>query len=703
MRTLFLFAFFLAAYAAVSQSQPKIALQTFATGFSVPVDVAHAGDKRLFVVEKAGRIWILDSVGNRLPAAFLNIVNRVNSGANERGLLGLAFHPQYAANGFFYVYYTRQTDGATRVSRFSRNADNPNLADADSELILLEFAQPFNNHNGGCIRFGPDGYLYIASGDGGSGGDPQNFGQRKNTFLGKILRIDVNAPAGQPYAVPADNPFVNDPDYFPEIWSLGWRNPWRFSFDHLTGDFWAGDVGQNAREEINFEPSGMGGRNYGWRCYEGNLPFNTAGCQPASAYTAPVFTYANPSLGCSVTGGTVYRGTQYPALYGRYIFADYCSGRFWMLESEPPFAATLLGQFSSNQYVSIVENVDGELYVVSIGQGRVSRLTDMCAGFSAASIVEADPCAGSGAAVALTISGGQTPYAVNWSDGAQGAIRSGLAPGAYSATVSDANGCQIVESFLFENTLQGPEIQFDSAHPAAICDSVGAVLILDSPPPAGAQIAWYLNGQPLPAGAGQGLLPVATPGYYQAAFSKGVCLSLSDSLFVPQYLAPQPSILDYSNGLVTFGLSGGPYASVQWYYYDYGAAEWVADSTGNTATWTTGREGAFFAIVSDEFGCTFQTQELFWIMPGTRSPADLIRFDLSPNPATEAVWARFELASSQPVALRLCDAQGRILEERRLAAEAELAARFEASRLAPGLYFVVLTTASGVATRSFAR
>ena len=243
-------------------SQPKIDFDLFASNLTRPLDIAHCGDNRLFIVGQPGYIWILDSLGNRLPNAFLEITARVRNNASEQGLLGLAFPPDYSETGHFYVNYTRETDGATRVSRFSVKPNNPNEADPNSEEILLTINQPYNNHNGGCLKFGPDGYLYIGMGDGGAGGDPQNYGQTKNTLLGKILRIDVSKIGPSlPYAIPPDNPFVNDPAYRPEIWSLGWRNPWRFSFDRLTGDMWVGDVGQSTREEISFQPAGKGGLN----------------------------------------------------------------------------------------------------------------------------------------------------------------------------------------------------------------------------------------------------------------------------------------------------------------------------------------------------------------------------------------------------------------------------------------------------------
>jgi len=364
----------------VLSAQPKIELISHATGFNRPVDIAHCGDSRLFIVEQRGYIWVLDSAGNRLPNPFLNIDARVRSNGNEQGLLGLAFPPDYAQSGKFYVYYTRETDGATRVSRFSLLNGNPNEADPNTEEILLAQSQPFNNHNGGCLKFGPDGFLYIGLGDGGSGGDPQNHGQTKNSLLGKILRIDVKSTSpGLAYAIPPDNPFVSDTAFRAEIWSWGWRNPWRFSFDRLTGDMWVGDVGQNAREEVDFEPADTGGRNYGWRCYEGLSPYTTNGCQPASAYTAPVFEYANPSLGRSITGGFIYRGSQYPDLNGYYFFSDYVSGRWWATRQNPDgtFSTGLVGQFASNQYSSYGEDRNGELYVAALAQGAIYKIQSM--------------------------------------------------------------------------------------------------------------------------------------------------------------------------------------------------------------------------------------------------------------------------------------------------------------------------------------
>lgn len=353
---------------------PSISLSTFSTGYNDPVDLTHAGDDRIFVVEQDGRIWVLDQQGTKNTTPFINIDPRVNSGANERGLLGLAFHPDYAQNGYFYVNYSNSS-GSTVVSRFSVSS-NPDVADANSEVILLTISQPYSNHNGGGIKFGPDGYLYIGMGDGGSGGDPQNSGQTTTSLLGKMLRIDVDGPNNS-YAVPSDNPFVGNASTDDEIWALGLRNPWRFSFDRVTGDMWIADVGQNNREEIDFQPgNSQGGENYGWRCYEAGNSYNTSGCAGSSAYVGPVYDYANNfSTGCSVTGGFVYRGARSDDLWGSYFHTDYCSGKLWYTRQSPNFTTVEYNQYNQYSFSSFGEDVYGELYMLDHG-GTILKMVD---------------------------------------------------------------------------------------------------------------------------------------------------------------------------------------------------------------------------------------------------------------------------------------------------------------------------------------
>lgn len=290
--------------------------------FARPVDLQHAGDgsDRLFIVEQAGVIRVFANTSSVATAdTFLNIQNRVNDSGNEEGLLGLAFHPNFATNGYFYVNYTASNPRRTVVARYRVSA-NPNRADANSEFVLLTVNQPYENHNGGQLAFGPDGYLYIGMGDGGSGGDPQNNGQDRRGLLGDMLRIDVDNPAGGlNYGIPPDNPFVgNTSGYREEIYAYGFRNPWRFSFDFVTGWLWVGDVGQGSREEIDIVEKGL---NYGWRIMEGKICYSpSSGCDQ-TGLALPIWDYGRSS-GASITGGYVYRGSRVAPLAGAYVYGD---------------------------------------------------------------------------------------------------------------------------------------------------------------------------------------------------------------------------------------------------------------------------------------------------------------------------------------------------------------------------------------------
>lgn len=361
-------------------SQPAYEFPLFASGLSTPVGIAHAGDERLFVVQQGGTIVILDLEGNRLGEPFLDIRDRVLSGG-ERGLLGLAFHPGYSSNGYFFVHYTRSSDGVSVISRFSVSTEDPDKAIPGSERILMTINQPYSNHNGGSINFGNDGYLYIGMGDGGSGGDPDNYSQNRLSHLGKMLRIDVDN--GDPYAIPEDNPFVHDDATLSEIYALGLRNPWRFSFDPLNGDLWIADVGQNRWEEVNHQIGGTpGGQNYGWRCYEGFEPYNTNGCGDISEYVMPVAVYGRAGDGgCSISGGEVYRGTKMTSLYGMYLYADYCSDNIWAISRDEEgnyedFILTRSGQVFGT--VGLFSDVNKDIYLVHLG-GRIHKMvSDEC-------------------------------------------------------------------------------------------------------------------------------------------------------------------------------------------------------------------------------------------------------------------------------------------------------------------------------------
>jgi glucose/arabinose dehydrogenase len=373
---------------------PDVSLSPFATGLSQPIGIMNSGvpeDERLFIVQQSGQIRIVQNDGTVLPTPFLNVSHLVSTNHNERGLLGLVFHPNYAENGYFYINYTDLPNGHTQIARYSVDSDNPNIADPNSALFLLNITQDFANHNGGDIHFGPDGYLYIGMGDGGSGGDPNNRSQTMSELLGKMLRLDVDPTAGLApdcgsgttnYSIPADNPFVGESGSCNEIWAPGVRNPWRFSFDALLGDMYMGDVGQGEREEINWQPANSpGGENYGWRCYEGNIPYNLTDCGPEELYTFPIHDYPNAgSVDCSVTGGFVYRGSEYPALWGHYVFADYCSGRFYALhpDGDGGWQSLFLGQLITQLFStsSFGQDIHNELYVSSRGEGIIYRVEE---------------------------------------------------------------------------------------------------------------------------------------------------------------------------------------------------------------------------------------------------------------------------------------------------------------------------------------
>ncbi|WP_298140880.1 PQQ-dependent sugar dehydrogenase [Flavobacterium sp.] len=348
-----------------------IALQSFATGFSEPVEIANAGDSRLFVVQKTGLIRVLNSNGSINATPFLNLSSIITTDS-ERGLLGLAFHPNYATNGYFFVNYTNLS-GNTVIARYSVSA-NPNIANTTG-TILMTITQPFSNHNGGSIKFGNDGYLYIGMGDGGSGGDPGNRAQNINENLGKMLRIDVNTTVAPFYTSPSTNPFVgvagND-----EIWARGLRNPWKFSFNRLNGDLWIADVGQNAIEEIDkvASPLPNTGINFGWRCYEGNSTYNITGCAAASTMTFPFVQYSRSGGACSVTGGYVYTGSTYPNFQNKYFFTDYCDDKIRMVNNAGVITTTTA--FSGNNFVTFGEDYLGELYIAGITSGTVYRIID---------------------------------------------------------------------------------------------------------------------------------------------------------------------------------------------------------------------------------------------------------------------------------------------------------------------------------------
>jgi glucose/arabinose dehydrogenase len=361
-------------------------IEVVTVGFDSPVAVRHAGDGsgRLFIVEQRGVIWVFDETTG-ISTPFLDIESLVDDLGNEQGLLGLAFHPDYATNGFFYVDYTRDpVSGLDRtiVERYTVSAD-PDVADPDSAFTILEIEQEFSNHNGGDLHFGPGGYLHVGMGDGGGAGDPNNRAQDLGSLLGKMLRIDVDGTtltgSGElcglvtNYAVPPDNPFVGSAGDCDEIWAYGLRNPWRFSFDRMTGDLLIGDVGQNTWEEIDFQSAAStGGENYGWDCFEGAHTYPDGSTCPGPVVD-PILEYGHVSGNCSVTGGFRYRGSAVAGLAGTYVYGDFCSGRIWFADQDA------MGVWSASEWserifslTSFGEDEAGELYAVERG-GTIYR------------------------------------------------------------------------------------------------------------------------------------------------------------------------------------------------------------------------------------------------------------------------------------------------------------------------------------------
>lgn len=387
MKKTLLIAFSLISLLGYSQT---IILEEFGPTFLYPTNVGNAGDSRMFVSEQEGKIHIIFSNGTSPATPFLDITSLVANDYQsnwEAGLLGFTFHPNYASNGYFYVYYTKDNEDAV-LSRFTVTAD-PDIADASSELIIMDMPHPYDAHYGGNIAFGPDGYLYISKGDGGtSSGDPDNRAQSLNEWHGKILRIDVDNPdPGKNYGIPAGNPYASDgdPNTLPEIWSFGLRNPAKFSFDSATGDLWIGDVGQWDYEEIHFASAGTNSQNFGWNCFEGNTAttygHRPATCPPLASTDQALHVYGHYTepdgvVRCAVAGGFVHRGTVNTNLNGIYFFADWCSGDILMLTYNGSSWVRTKHNQSGARWVAFGQDTDGELYALTnpLGNGKLHKI-----------------------------------------------------------------------------------------------------------------------------------------------------------------------------------------------------------------------------------------------------------------------------------------------------------------------------------------
>ena len=359
---------------ALGSSEAQIQFQRVADGFGRPLEVINDGvNPGIYVVDQNGSIFYYESGSSTEIADLSNLITRRG---NEQGLLGMAFHPAYPMDNRVFIYYTELSDDIV-IASLVQDIDSKEL-DESTLRVILQYEQPFRNHNGGCLRFGPDGYLYIGTGDGGAAGDPNNLAQNLMEPLGKMLRIDIDTDDGSAYRVPDDNPFEDDDFALNEIWSYGLRNPWRFSFDKNSGDLWIGDVGQDAREEINRQlAASAGGENYGWRCKEGFMEFEPDDCDLSTpgALTDPLFDYAHPGNGCSVTGGVISYSRNAAEVYGTYVYGDICSNNIWSLDfsgTEP--VNELIGQMPVGGPSTFGTDMDGRLYTASLVDGSVYEI-----------------------------------------------------------------------------------------------------------------------------------------------------------------------------------------------------------------------------------------------------------------------------------------------------------------------------------------
>lgn len=660
-------------------SSQEIRLENFAAGFQLPVDIAHAGDDRLFIVEKGGVIKILNPDGTVNQTPFLDIDPIVNSQANERGLLGLAFHPEYASNGYFFVYYTNAS-GATVVSRFSVSND-PNVADATTEKLVFTTPQPFSNHNGGCIKFSPaDGYLYIGIGDGGSGGDPQDNGQDGVSYLGKMLRLDINT-AG-PYAIPPDNPFIDEPAINNEIWSYGLRNPWRFSFDKETADMWIGDVGQNEWEEIDFEAAGDGGHNYGWRCYEGFEQYNFSGCDSAGDYTFPVFVYANSSFneGCSVTGGFVYRGTAYPSLQGSYIFADYCSGQFWLSrQSACGIVTTENLKGDRNEYSSFGEDVNGELYITAIGEGRIYKIGTTC-DLNITATLTAPTCLGSGdGAIDIDISGSSSISSIEWSNGFDTEDLTNIDSGDYTVTVRDDNGCVMERCF----TLDAPDAEesCDLGEPIAreICAGETITLTPQCLLQVGS-IRWFKDGE-LIQGEENTSLQISEGGLYSIQVYTADCeYAITDLYSISESPAEAaPDFVQDGNTLV---------AETGYFQYIW-FLNGVEVQSGSSNVLAISEDGNYAVQARNDEGClTLISSEETITLSSTIDDLGISSLDIFPNPTSDKCIVKMKFFQPEDVQMQLLDVKGATVIANNYSASTELQETIDLNTMPTGLYML---------------
>jgi glucose/arabinose dehydrogenase len=659
--------------------------------FQFPVDVQYPPDNtnRLMVVQQNGIIRVMkDSLGATTSSVFLNIANRISFNQNgETGLLGLAFHPDFANNGFFYVNYTRASPLRTIVSRFKVMDNNPNRADSLSEKEILSIPQPFSNHNAGALLFGNDGYLYITTGDGGSGNDPQNHGQSLNSLLGKILRIDVNTPDSIPYAIPPDNPFVNDPAARDEIYAYGLRNPWKMTIDRDKGTIWIADVGQNAREEID---TLVRGANYGWKVVEGTIC--TPGVSPSncdkSGFEPPVLDYVNPSVGRSITGGFVYKGTEMPMLKNKYIFGDYVSRMVWYLQPNADGTAYTM-QTLVNADVNIssfAQNKAGEVFAVA-HSGPNGRLLRLRCGDAQRPVI-------SGASV-QTICNGQSvllqaPPALGylWSTGDTTQSITVSTSGAYTLRTRNNSGCytdpsdvvQVVQQVLppLEITFSGPD--------GTPCLGDTVTLIAS----AGYDSYTWSNQ------AVGNAIQVTQPGTYTVTGNLQGCLSQPTSINVEfNPLPPTPELSLSGNQLIATMVPNGVYTWIV-----NGQVQAGVSSNVFTLPCTDCDLNITVRVFAN--GC-LSLPSVPLVITDLLNPLNVGKMNLYPNPAKDVLNIEFPVDMGAKVQAQITDMSGKLVKSYTSVKVSNGKAEIKLHSISAGSYRIALSANGKTISGSFVK
>jgi glucose/arabinose dehydrogenase len=675
-----------------------IQLTTFASGFANPVDIAFAPSSDvMYVVQQRGRIRMVDVNGIINATDYINLSSLVSQSGSETGLLGLAFHPNYQNNGYFYVNYTRSTNGSTRISRFSRSATNPLIGDPTSELVLLEIAQPYSNHNGGCIRFGKDGMLYIGMGDGGSAGDPGNRAQNPTNLLGKMLRINVDGPSA--YTIPTSNPYYGQTDTLPEIWAMGMRNPWKFGFDMINGNLWIADVGQNAFEEINMENFGNpGGKNYGWRCYEANTTYNTSGCQSLSNYAFPVAIYSHNNIHCSVTGGYVYRGASFADLYGKYINTDYCSGYFWQTYPNPSggWITNQLNQFTNRYFSTFGQDHYGEIYVADLLEDKIFKVqsTNNC---NPVAFVHSENnlsviCSGDSLQLFSPLGNGFTYqwYYNSAPVGTNSNILYASQPGNYSVMVTSTPGCTNTSASFTVGVSTTPSVQL-TASDSIICVDGSPVTLSFSPSGGSLSGTAVLGNTFNPAISGVGVFPVV----YSISNADG-CVG-SDTLMMTVPPSPTVNIL-YAPALYCIDSTAFTLTA------NIGGGNWSGPGVnGNSFDPSLAGLGTHQVIYSftDNNGCTgidstsievIDACEIF-SMPSLA----IQQFSIFPNPSFGEMNLQLESKTQTPLQVSIITMDGQVLQSFEFLVEkGKTQYPINLNGIANGMYVIQLKTIDGI-------